>query len=134
MMEFKSRVNFAVKIEPKPGGGFVAHSENPPFHAEGETREEVEGKVRDEVAKIVGPKLAGMLVRGIPGVHVEKNVTFSINKSSGEFQAEPSPPALVSDTSSPFDTGSSSLLSSVWKVLVIAGIAIIIWLLVLMRR
>ena len=131
-IEFKTKVNFVIKIEPKPGGGFVAHSEHPPFHAEGATREEVEGKVRDEVAKAVGPRLAGMLVQGLQGPHVESHTKFSFKLNKGGSEDES--PVLVSDTSSPFESGSGSLLSSVWKILVVAGIAIIIWMLVQMRR
>ena len=131
-IKFESKLNFAVKIEPKPEGGFVAHSESPPFHVEGATRDEVMGKVRDEIAKTAGPEIAAMLA-GKLGTHTETHFKFSVNKNTGESLSEASTPSTpVIDTGVSYGAGSGSLLTALWKPLVLVGIAIIIWL--LLRR
>ena len=52
---------FTFKIEPKPGGGFTATSDHHPDTLEGATQEEVEQKVRELLAKLVGPDLAAKI-------------------------------------------------------------------------
>jgi len=91
-MEIKtSTTKFRYRIEPKPGGGFIARAEEGPAETlEGVTQEELQQKIDDKVTALVGgmlhnDKLAGMVgellqKRGIDGFDVKVNVTTNSPK------------------------------------------------------
>ena len=127
-MEIKtSTTKFRYRIEPKPGGGFIARAEEGSAeNLEGVTREELQQKIDDKLTALVGDmlhndKLAGMVgevlqKRGIGGVNVKVNVTTNSSKSL------PSQPA-ISATSTPSLAQSSEpqfeSSNKVWMVIAV---------------
>ena len=144
-------------IEEKPGGGFVARSENSAETLEAPTREEIQAKVSEKIKELMGPELAGLDLSRLPldrpgsvvKLPTTAKITFSLFKSGGDkpstfqLQLGGSPDAIESgkEKSSRFparlnagapgaiEPEGGSLLSAVWKAAVLVGIAIIIWLL-----
>ncbi len=114
------------KIEEKPGGGFVARSDNPADELiEGATKEEVQEKIKAKFAAAVGPAIAAELNALKPSTQVHTTSTkFSFNLSKAHEA-----PEIESTTSTPIDAGGGSMLSAAWKIAVLVGIAILIWLL-----
>src|SRR5579884_3413583 len=57
-MEAKATTKFRYRIEPKPGGGFVARAEEGPAETlEGATQEELRQKIDDKFTALVGEML-----------------------------------------------------------------------------
>lgn len=148
---------FRYKIESKPGGGFIARSENPADTIEAATLEEMEAKMREKLAALAGPDFPGADLTQ-PGTQVEtrvvKKFSFSLGGPSlgassdapapaqlpeitpgssepmGGFLSHAPPPAQSQDlTPGSIEPVGGSLLSALWKAAVLVGIAIIIWLL-----
>lgn len=145
-------------IEEKPGGGFLARSENSSETIEAPTREEILAKVREKI-KEVSPELAGLDLSKLPldqpGSAVKlpttTKLTFSLFRSSGDkpttlqMQLGGSPDAIEPGAEQParfparLSAGSPGaiepegnlLLNAVWKAAVLVGIAVIIWLLLM---
>jgi len=95
MTEYK----FELKIEPKPGGGFIARSPDPKFpDFEGETREEVETKMRDYIVQMVDQKLDQLHLGPLKAaIHTQFKVTHSTSgateqsKATFAYNIEPKP-------------------------------------------
>jgi hypothetical protein len=62
-----SEIKFEIKIEAKPGGGYIARSPNPARFPdiEGETPEEVQRKVQEYFVKLMDEKLDQMHLGGL---------------------------------------------------------------------
>lgn len=57
-MDAKTTTTFRYRIEPKPGGGFIARAEEGPAETlEGATQEEVQQKLDDKLTGLVGEML-----------------------------------------------------------------------------
>ena len=83
-MEFsESHQQFAVKITPKPEGGFVSTSDNPALVFEGATKEEVQQKVLAKIAELGGPDLAAMM-RGMKpsAAGNDEQIRVTLNKKT----------------------------------------------------
>jgi hypothetical protein len=148
---------FRYKIESKPGGGFIARTEDPADTMEAATLEEMEAKMREKLATLAGPDFPGADLTQ-PGTQVEtrvvKKFSFSLGGPSlGASSDAPAPaqlPEITPDSSEPesgftlgapaaagsrevapgpIEPAGNSLLSALWKAAVLLGIAIIIWLL-----
>lgn len=127
---------FRWKIESKPGGGFQAIAENSPEVLEAETREEIEDKIRGKLVEAMGPEFAGKLELAIPGSHGTTHVEKKFSITIGSPVRTPATPTRIESqvpTPAPIDADGGSMLTAVWKIAVLIGIAIIIWLL-LQRR
>ncbi len=125
-------VTYRWKIEQNPDGSFVARADDPSETIAGASREEVEAKLREKLAAVLGPEIAAKLELHQPGSHVETRFQKKISFSWGKPGALPTAEQLEAGNPAPIGTGSGSLLSSLWKIVVLIGIAVIIWL--LMRR
>jgi predicted RNase H-like HicB family nuclease len=88
------------RIEPKPGGGFVARAEEGPGETfEGSTREEVQQKIDDKLAALVGDMLHNDKVTEMVGNLLHKSgkiggVNFQVNVTSKSSTRVPSQPAI----------------------------------------
>ncbi len=112
----ETHVTYRWKIEQKPEGGFVARSDDSAETIEGATREEVEAKLKQKLASLIGPEIAKINLREPTlrwDTHIDKKFT-------------------ITRTSSLDPAGSGSLLSATWKILVVIGIVLLF--LVLARR
>ena len=86
---------FAYKIEPKPGGGFVTVSDNPELIVEGATEEEVQHKAMEKIGALAGPQMAAVFgnlesalenmekTGGVPGekkfaISIDRKISFAI--------------------------------------------------------
>ena len=140
-MEIKtSTTKFRYRIEPKPGGGFVARAEEGPAETlEGVTQEELQRKIDDKVTALVGgmlhnDKLAGMVgellqKRGIDGFDVKVNVTTNSPKGLPSQPEIPTQGLGVARSSEPqFESSNKS-----W-IMIALLVAISAMLLYLLRR
>ena len=100
-MEIKRLIShFTYRIEPKPGGGFIAHATDPAVPPlEAATREELQEKIQANIA--------AALVREFPGLKLpletkEVNFLFHIERKPGGGlairSADPSAPAIEGNT------------------------------------
>jgi hypothetical protein len=130
--------SFRYKIESKPGGGFIARTEDPADTMEAATLEEMEAKMREKLAALAGPEASepdlSQLPLDQPGAFVKTPMrakfTFSLgNPSSDKLASAPAPARLQAATPKSIEPAGNSLLSALWKAAVLVGIAIIIWLL-----
>ena len=110
----------------------MAVSEDPPERLEAETREELEGKVREKLVAAMGPEFAAKLELAIPGsqpaTHIQKKFSITI----GNPVRIPATPTVIQSevpTPAPIDAGGGSMLTALWKIAVLIGIALVIWLL-----
>ena len=140
-MEIKtSTTKFRYRIEPKPGGGFIARAEEGPAETlEGVTQEELQRKIDDKVTALVGgmlhnDKLAGMVgellqKRGIDGFDVKVNVTTNSPKGLPSQPEIPTQGLGVARSSEPqFESSNKS-----W-IMIALLVAISAMLLYLLRR
>lgn len=139
----EAHVNFKFKIEEKPGGGYVARSDNPALNVEGATKEEVEARVLEKVSELAGPQIAA-LIKGIkpgdlavdtsqgdkPKIHIEKKFSININKrvlGSSRTTSSLSPQAL-GDSSGPVTESRERMISPVvWYALLIVLALLGVW-------
>ncbi len=121
---------FRWKITTKPDGGFVAVSDDPADNIEGATREEVEGKIKEKLAAALGADIAVKIDLSKPGTHVTTTKKFSFSLG-GPSTPSPKPDLAQQESTTPvpIDAGSSSMLGAVWKIALLVGVAIIIYLL-----
>ena len=109
-MDTKSTTTiFRYRIEPKPGGGFIARAEEGPAETlEGATQEEVQQKIDDKLTSLVGDMLqngkltemvgevlhdhkqSGRAEYKIGGAQIRVNVTSKSSKSALPQSASPS--------------------------------------------
>ena len=140
-MEIKtSTTKFRYRIEPKPGGGFIARAEEGPAETlEGVTQEELQQKIDRKVTALVGgmlhnDKLAGMVgellqKRGIDGFDVKVNVTTNSPKGLPSQPGIPTQGLGVARSSEPrFESSNKS-----WIVIALL-VAIGAMLLYILRR
>ena len=125
-------------VEARPGGGFIARSDDPSDAIEAETREEIEAKLGEKMASLLKSEAPGLdvsqLSLGRPGHLLETPMrakfTFTLGGPSSEALPEAAKPATRRDVPpGAIEPAGSSLLSAIWKAAVLVGIAIIIWLL-----
>ena len=114
------------RIEEKPGGGFIARSDDPSAETfEGATRDEVQQKINDKLLALVGDALHHKITLGdsINVSFTEKVSTkFSISKPSQDIAEQ----TEVSSTSEPhFESGNFWL----WLALLIAIGVVVVYLL-----
>ena len=89
---------FRWRIEQKPEGGFIARSADSPDTLEGTTREEIEAKMREKLAAVLGPEIAAKVDfhhTGAPQVHVEKKISVRWNKNVQPPGGGRSVPAVI---------------------------------------
>jgi hypothetical protein len=80
-MELKHLVKqFSYRIEPKPGGGFIARSTDPAVPP-------LEAPTREELQRQIGEKLSAALAESFPGL----NIPVQNKTSRFEFHIEPKP-------------------------------------------
>jgi hypothetical protein len=115
MSTTQTRVKFAFKIEPKPEGGFVARSEEPPCTIEGATRDEIDAKIREKIGALLAPELAAKLDFSQPGVHIEKKFSFALKQKAEDAEAAPPKPDSLIST------------SLIVKLAIAAGILLLLW-------
>lgn len=88
------------RIEPKPGGGFVARAEEAPGETlEGTTREELQQKIDDKFAALVGgmlhnDKMTEMVENLLHKSGTVGGVNFQVNVTSKSSTRTPSKPAI----------------------------------------
>ena len=134
----EKHITYRWKIESKPEGGFIARADNPADTIEAATREEIEAKIREKLAAMLGSDFSELDLSGLdltkPGTHVETHVekkfSFSLGETSPGTPPDAPAPAQRQDVSSgSIEPVGGSLLPSLWKAAVLVGIAMIIWLL-----
>lgn len=139
----EAHLNFKFKIDEKPGGGYIARSDNPALNLEGATKEEVEAKVLEKVSELAGPQVAE-LIKSIraedlaagsspnPKIHFEKKFSVTINKhvlGSSKTSSSLSP-QLLGDSAPPITESRERVVSpAVWYALLIALALLAAWLL-----
>lgn len=128
------------RIEPKPGGGFIARAEEGPGETlEGSTREEVQQKVDDKLTALVGDMLHNDKVTEMVGNLLHKSgkiggVNLQVNVTSKSSTRIPSQPAIsaASDADVPRSSEpqfeSSNKLWMVIALLVSIGAALMYFL------
>lgn len=139
----EEHVNFKFKIEEKPGGGYIAQSDNPALNVEGSTKEEVEAKVLQKVSELAGPQIAE-LIRNIkpedlaggsspnPNIHFEKKFSITVNNrvlGSSKTTACSSPQLLGNSPEPSTESRERAVSPAVWYALLIALALLAAWLL-----
>ena len=134
---------FELKIEPKPGGGFIARSPDPKFpDFEGETREEVEAKIQVYIVQMVDQKLDQLHLGPLKAaIHTQFKVKHSTGTAAEQSASSPtqqisssSHPIVASQqpssSSGPIMMESKSGGATVAKIIVallLAGLAFLYW-------
>ena len=129
----EKHITYRWRIESKPEGGFIARADKPADTIEAATHEEIEAKIREKLAAMLGPDFSELDLTQ-PGPHVEtqveKKFSFSLGEPSPGTPPDAPAPAQRQDVSSgSIEPVGGSLLPSLWKAAVLVGIAMIIWLL-----
>jgi hypothetical protein len=139
----EAHVNFKFKIDEKPGGGYIARSDNPALNLEGATKEEVEARVLEKVSELAGPQIAA-LIKGIkPGdlhlngtvladIYLGKKFSVTVNKHvlGGSKTSSSLSPQLLGDSAPPITESRERAVSpAVWYALLIALALLAAWLL-----
>ena len=116
---------YQFKIEQKPEGGYILRSEHPPLLIEGETKEEVEDKLKAEFTKLLPEGIANKLLElsRMAGVSVKTNITFKTNGSTQLPPADVSPSAMIASGPKAEPLISPKLVVG---LLVLLGIALVV--------
>ena len=140
----ESHSQFAFRIEPKPGGGWVSTSDNPALVFEGATQDEVQQKALEKIGEMAGPEIAAAIKDlekpGAAPVAGATKFSVSINKKrsiSGNIKLtdadSPSSSGQLTSAESAFAQSSPGGLSSTVKFLIVIAVLIIIFLLAYRR-
>src|SRR5437016_655828 len=100
-----SEHKFQIKIETRPGGGYIARSLDASFPTfEGDTREEVEQKMQAYFLQLVDQKLDQLHLGGLKAaIHTKVNVehrTLKLPVEGGSAASPTSAPQAISSSSS----------------------------------
>ena len=138
----KTNVHLAYKIEEKPGGGFIARSDDPGVEPiEAATKVELFEKMRAKTAEIIGKEIplnfgsekASDINLGGANIHVDRKFSVNvIHKSNDPSQPSQNDPNWVSNSDAQLASqGSSS--SAIWKIAFFVLLALVIAWFVLHR-
>jgi hypothetical protein len=135
-MESKVKLNLKCRIEEKPGGGWVARSDNPAMETiEGATKEELFEKMRARTAALIGAQLPmnfGSLLEQLNASQTDRNVVVNID-SKRKVTPEDAGQYIAANDSTPLAEQRASS-GNLWKFFFFVLLAAVIAWFFLNRR
>jgi len=132
-----SELKFNYKIEPKPGGGFIARPSNPALPVfEGATKEEVEQKMEARLLEMMDEKLDQLHLGNLKAaIHTKVNIqhhhiTAPSQPTASQPQQFSSSSSSASGSSGPIimeSQGSGQTVLKIIVALVVAALALLYW-------